>query len=462
MISLIRHARRFVLAAALAAVAACAGGGSDGPTSLATAIGDDLPPGVRNALAANGPIERLRWEGQARTVYPREIHGVLVNPGMGIQTFQRYNGQTINPGTAWSEFGPTQRVPAAATQPDYPEASVAYCRWNWRDLEPEEGHYRWDIIDLALSEARAHGQTLMIRLMPHVGGDNRPDWFKKIAAPGRADLSVPPARLTRPRGDQPDYDDRQYLKHWGALVAAAGARYDGHPDLEAVDISSIGSCGEGGCRFMPTWENQKTLADIYLRAFKRTPLLVNIDAAEAVPYALERGAGWRLDCWGDMRSAPGTQETWGHMLDVYPQQIIRLGMTDAWKTRPVSLETCWVPLTWKQEGRDVDYILAQALRWHASTINIKSSGIPPEWKGKFDEFQKKLGYRFILRRLSYPKTAAPGQPMALSMLWLNDGVSPVYRPYTLAVQLKSADAQVLLPVPVDVRKWLPEIGRAHV
>ena len=58
-----------------------------------------------------------------------------------------------------------------------------------------------------------------------------------------------------------------------------------------------------------------------------------------------------------------------------------------------------------KSGYDLDYILAQALRWHVSSVNIKSSAIPPEWKAAFDEFQKKMGYRFILRRLEYPQAA---------------------------------------------------------
>jgi hypothetical protein len=37
---------------------------------------------------------------------PVEIQDVLVNPGMGIQTFQRYNGDALNPGVEWSEEGP--------------------------------------------------------------------------------------------------------------------------------------------------------------------------------------------------------------------------------------------------------------------------------------------------------------------------------------------------------------------
>ena len=40
-------------------------------------------------------------------VRPKEIHDVLVNPGMGITTFQRFNGQEPNPPLKWSEIGPT-------------------------------------------------------------------------------------------------------------------------------------------------------------------------------------------------------------------------------------------------------------------------------------------------------------------------------------------------------------------
>ena len=42
-------------------------------------------------------------------VRPVEIQEVLVNPGMGIQTFQRFNGDPLNPGLRWSEVGPTAK-----------------------------------------------------------------------------------------------------------------------------------------------------------------------------------------------------------------------------------------------------------------------------------------------------------------------------------------------------------------
>ena len=142
---------------------------------------------------------------------------------------------------------------------------------------------------------------------------------------------------------------REELKHWGDLVAAAGRRYDGHPYLESVDISSVGYWGEGWSPYMPAFPHQKALIDIWFDAFPRTLLLMNFDEPQALAYGVSRGAGWRLDCLGDMRSG------WCHMLDIYPEQVVRAGVQDPWQRSHVSLETSWVPGHWKKQGWDVDY-----------------------------------------------------------------------------------------------------------
>jgi hypothetical protein len=388
--------------------------------------------------------------GQAETsiVRPKEIDAVLVNPGMGIQTFQRFNGDAINPGLGWSEEGPAVKLAPAAGTVDFPASTISYCRWFWETLEPEQGKVRWEILDEALRQAHAHHQTLAIRLMPYDQKHPLPEWYQKSGA-RRAN------QATDKDGEiwQPDFADPLYLKYWGAVVAAAGERYDGHPDLDSVDISSVGYWGEGWSPYMPEFEVQKKLIDIWLEAFRRTPLLMNFDQEKALAYGAQQGAGWRLDCWGDMRGA--TNGRWCHMLDFYPQQIVRAGIQDVWQRSPVSLETCWVPGGWKEKGYDLDYIIAQALRWHVSSVNIKSSAIPPEWKKAFDEFQKKMGYRFILRRLEYPQVVLAGTMQPLHMWWLNAGVAPVYRQYELALELRSASSSAEIKLPVDVRKWLP-------
>lgn len=378
-------------------------------------------------------------------VRPVEIHDVLVNPGMGVTTFQRFNGDPLNPDGTWSEAGPTTVLAPAPTKPDFPDASVAYCRWFWETIEPEHGKFRWEIIDRALGEARQHHQTLAIRLMPYDRHHPLPEWYRNSGA----------RRANKPADEdgniwQPDFSDPLYLRYWGALVAAAGARYDGNPYLESVDISSIGYWGEGWSDYMPAFPYQKALIDIWLQAYKRTPLLMNFDEQEALTYATTHGAGWRLDCWGDMG-----KPYWGEMLDVYPEQVMRAGIQEVWKRSPLSLESCGVPEDWKRNAWDVDYILDQALRWHVSSVNIKSTAIPHEWKANFERFEKKMGYRFVLRRLEYPQAVKAGQMMPVHMWWLNAGVAPVYREYWLAIDLSSTNAAAVTNLPADVRAWLP-------
>jgi len=156
-------------------------------------------------------------------VRPKEIHDVLVNPGMGITTFQRFNGQVPNPPLKWSEVGPVTKLPQAPTKPDFPETSISYCRWYWNVLEPELGKFHWEIVDLALEEARAHGQTLAIRLMPYSNQDPLPDWYRNSGA----------RRANKPTDKdgaiwQPDFSD--------ALFRSTGASLWLRPENDTTGI----------------------------------------------------------------------------------------------------------------------------------------------------------------------------------------------------------------------------------
>src|SRR5437764_9012690 len=85
---------------------------------------------MRNCCFATLVILASLHQGFAQSnvvvVRPKEIHDVLVNPGMGITTFQRFNGQEPNPPLKWSEVGPVAKLPQAPTKPDFPDTSISY------------------------------------------------------------------------------------------------------------------------------------------------------------------------------------------------------------------------------------------------------------------------------------------------------------------------------------------------
>src|SRR5438132_7561641 len=72
-------------------------------------------------------------------VRPKEIHDVLVNPGMGITTFQRFNGQEPNPPLKWFEVGPVAKLPQAPTKPDFPDTSISYAVFCLKKKKTETG-----------------------------------------------------------------------------------------------------------------------------------------------------------------------------------------------------------------------------------------------------------------------------------------------------------------------------------
>ncbi|HEY1213574.1 MAG TPA: hypothetical protein VGE93_08070 [Bryobacteraceae bacterium] len=127
---------------------------------------------------------------------------------MGIETFQRYNGDALNPGIEWSEAGPTEKLTPVAEKPGFPASTVAYCRWHWSTLEPVKGEVHWEIIDLALHEARRHGQRLAMRLMPYDPKYRLPEWYRDSGAARANSDTSKDGKIW-----QPDFSDPLYFRY---------------------------------------------------------------------------------------------------------------------------------------------------------------------------------------------------------------------------------------------------------
>ena len=84
-------------------------------------------------------------------------------------TFQRFNGDDLNPGLGWTEGYPIVYQPpnGSLENKNHPMTSIAYFRVYWKFIEPESGKYRWDLIDTALKTATSRRQTLLLRIAPY-------------------------------------------------------------------------------------------------------------------------------------------------------------------------------------------------------------------------------------------------------------------------------------------------------
>ena len=387
---------------------------------------------------------------ETRIVRPKEIDDVLVNPGIGFTTLNRFNGDPLNEGTKWTEGYPILNYPfsGALEVKGQPMTSIAYLRIYWKFVEPEPGNYDWAMLDQVLRTARERKQTVMLRVAPYgTQADNDvPEWYRRVV--GDESAKGLPAKW------RTDPENPLYVKYFTALVRALGKRYDGHPDLEMVDVSIVAAWGEGEHTDRLSEPVMRALVDSYLDSFPKTLLNMQPTDRRTNTYALsKRDAGWRADCLGDMRCMDGA--AWCHMFDAYPQAIVSSGVADAWKKGPVALEACWVMQHWKNQGWDLNYIIEQSLKWHISSFNNKSSAVPEEWRPQVDRWLNRMGYRFVLRRFTYPSTVQPRAKLAFTSWWENKGVAPSYRQFPLMLRLKNAARSETLMTSADIRKWLP-------
>ena len=372
-------------------------------------------------------------------ITPEETDEILANPGMGWQTFHRTSQQD-------------------KSLPAWIPSTVHYARWGWGELEPQPGALHTEFLDKVLAETRASGQKLAFRVMccsTSRGRPYHPQWLAQVGGrvldadyQGRGPLPIP------------DMDDPAVLDRHLDFLKRLGERYDGHPDIDHVDLGSIGWWGEwhlSGSKHvkLPTLENRMKVVNAYLAAFKRTPLLMLIGGKECLKYAVDHGCGWRADCLGDLG---GFSKNWCHMRKGYPVYIREAGIQDAWKTAPVAWETCWDMRKWVAEGWSLRFIFNYALACHGSQINNKSAPLPEgeNVRPELERFLRRLGYRLVLRELRHPAEARPGEKLQIAMKWQNTGSAPCYRPYRVAYRLQGAGARGAVVVgQTVVNRWLP-------
>ena len=351
----------------------------------------------RHAMLLLATVGQLCWLSFALAdetawvrVAPEETNDILANPGMGWETFHRTADNDKN-------------------LPSWIPSTVHYARWGWRELEPKKSKIAYDFLDGVLKETREAGQKLAFRVMccsPDKGRPYHPDWLQEIGGKilvadhnGVAPLPIP------------DMDDPIILDAHLDFIKRLGERYDGHPDIDHVDLGSIGWWGEWhlsgskNCK-VPTLENRMKVVDAYLNAFKKTPLVMLINGQECTAYATQHGTGWRADSMGDLGSF---SPTWNHMRDAYPKWIREGKAEDAWKIGPIAYEPPLAVAEFVEKGRPLRWIFNYALACHGSYFSGKSGRLPDsaEFRRELERFLRRLGYRLVLKELKHPSGSQP-------------------------------------------------------
>ena len=182
---------------------------------------------------------------------PRSEGSTGAQAGLVRRTFREMDTLLANPGQSWMS---QTRSPKA--EPRFP-CSVVYIRFNWADIEPEQGQFNWKIIDDVVAAWKPRGATVAFRVMTcnahSTGYYASPKWLFAAGCKGFEYVvggDDPTSGGKRIPRIEPDYSDPIYLARHGEFLSALGRRYDGSPAVEFLDIGSYGIWGatSGGKR----------------------------------------------------------------------------------------------------------------------------------------------------------------------------------------------------------------------
>ena len=355
-----------------------------------------------------------------------------------------------NPGQGWMS---QQRRPQG--EPRFP-CSVVYLRFDWASVEPQRGQYDWKLVDEAIAAWKPRGAAVSMRVMTcnaHSSGYySSPKWLFDEGCKGFEYLKGgddPTSGGKRIPRIEPDYSDPLYLKRHGEFLAAMGARYDGRPEVEFLDIGSYGIWGEWHTSNPASAAVRKQIVDLYTRAFTKTPLVFMTDDAEVLKYALASGAGLRRDGVG----SPWHEQNW-----IGSKKYAGVtGMAEAWQRAPVVFEWFGDYNYLKSKGWSFDAAVEFMLSNHVTLINDNFGRVPPEAMPQLNRLARLAGARLVLRELAHPASVKPGAPLALNMKWANTGAGKIYGPCGLRLFLTDANGQPVchLDAKADPRSWLP-------
>ena len=421
----------------------------------------DLPTATPEAVTSPSPtVEEVELEatptgeistashGSTRTVRPEELTGYIPNPYMGWQDTQSRNKRF--------------------------DETVGYRRFNWSELNPAKGVYDWDRIESLRADMAQQGSAISFRVRtaqppPWGKGQTMPDWLVNSGAvitDSSSDI------LEGVSSSEPLYSDCLFLEAQGQFIDALHQKYDGDPQVAYIDIGSYGNYGEwDSAQYNETpdsldWHARRRIIDMYLGGegtrpcqetdgqitqvdydyvgFQQTQLIMPYTPwlTDSLVYALERrpDIGVRHDALGSeshqkryrLEIGDLVQERWPHapiIFEYYPQSYTAEAL---------------------QSAKDF------ATEMHASFIHENFDGRGDN--NLIESLLETVGYRLVLKEMTYTSELSPGEPFAMNMTWENTGLAPPYfKTYPLIISFTDGQGQSVLErqLEPDIRDWLP-------
>jgi len=348
---------------------------------------------------------------------------------------------------------------------DFPGLNHLYLRFDWGDIEKEEGVYDWSYIDAIMEEWGSAGYRFSFRICTYEGSAH-PDSLK-YATPkwvydaGAKFISCDGGKI------EPVYNDPVYLEKLEVFMKEYGRKFDMDDRVEFIDVGTFGTWGEGHTCFGSgtIYPNETLYAHMLLHAkyFPHKIIMLNDDMVghrecrpeeekqEIIELAKTLGFGAR----DDSICVSSYSQTFGYDTVRSPGFFDQLS-PDA----PVDIEyEHYTNVTADPDVFRDGFPFAEALkRVHATYAGFH--GLPRPWLSKYpyltEYLANRLGYWFFINGLRLTSLHA-GCQNRIDLYFENRGFARAYHPYTFKLRLVDSNDQVVLETlpAVDCRRWLP-------
>lgn len=329
-----------------------------------------------------------------------------------------------------------------------------YLRFDWGDIEKEEGKLDWSYLDGIMETWGALGYQFTLRICTFEGANvtyATPKWLidKGIGAThvvptgaisSDAGLSVEDLKAG---AYEPDYRNALYLEKLDAFLAKCGEKFNHDPRIEYIDIGTFGTWGEGhtyaGSMKLFSVDVLKKHINLHLKHFPDKMLILNDDfiehaaksdrsgASELYDYCINKGLGIR----DDSICVESYSLNFGYDTLRLPTIFANFA-----KNAPVDIEFAHVVHNKDQYFKD-GYPIIEALR-HTHATYAGYHGYEEDWYAKSryltDYCANRLGYWFFVEGLDLG-TPSSGCTEIGKVYIRNNGFSKCYHQYDLKLRL---------------------------
>ena len=332
--------------------------------------------------------------------------------------------------------------------------SVAYKRFNWKQINPQKDVYDFSIIDEYLDTVEKRGWTAGIGFcIPAARTTNQlsllPDYmyeeglkYIETMVENNHTFEQWPQRI-------PVWDDPVYLKYCEILIEKLAQRFDGDNRIFYINPLTYGNWGEWHTQFLGdsealTFEKAKIHVELWAKYFKKSIMQIPINH-----HMPEMVAQWACDTynWGMTR--------WGlvYLQDDHYAASYCLGTAPALGEFYTSYERTKLWGAWSDE-RMTNVIEGGHLtniRSYASNYNL----IYRENRELLEKLQNRMGYHIVVKEAAeYFESNEPNE-CEFGMIIQNKGVAPIYFECTLVLALLDEKNQVIEKYTTNInpQKW---------